>query len=89
MDAWLVNARHELSNGIHTPDGASITVAEAGQRWLDHCEREGLERSTIKQCREHIGLHIDPFLGGAKLSRLTPPMVREFTHKLRDSGDRG
>lgn len=85
-DAWLVNARHELSNGIHTPDSASITVAEAGQRWLDHCEREGLERSTIKQRREHINLHIKPFIGAEKLSRLTTPMVREFTYKLRDNG---
>ncbi|MCH8111712.1 MAG: site-specific integrase, partial [Proteobacteria bacterium] len=68
-DAWLVNARHELSNGVHTPDSASITIAEAGRRWLDHREREGLERSTIKQGREHLELHIAPFIGGEKLSR--------------------
>lgn len=85
-DAWLVDARHDMKRGVHTPDSASITVAEAGEIWLLHCERERLERSTIKQRREHLGLHIAPFLGDVKLSQLTAPMVVGFTERLLDNG---
>ncbi len=48
-DAWLVNARHEVSQGIHTPASASITVTAAAALWLEQGENDGLERSTLEQ----------------------------------------
>jgi integrase len=45
-DAWLLRARGEVRDGIHTPDSASLTVAEAGELWLRRCEMDGLERAT-------------------------------------------
>jgi integrase len=42
-----------------------------------------LERSTIKQRREHFRLHVGPFLGGEKLSDLTMPRIGEFADALR------
>jgi len=29
-DAWLVQARHQVASGTHTPDSASLTIAEGG-----------------------------------------------------------
>jgi hypothetical protein len=30
-DAWLLRARGEVRDGVHTPDSASITIAAAGE----------------------------------------------------------
>jgi integrase len=30
-DKWLVTARHEVTQGTHVADSASITVAQAGE----------------------------------------------------------
>ena len=46
-DAWLVQARHQVAAGTFTADSASITVASAADLWLERCERDGLERSTM------------------------------------------
>lgn len=85
-DAWAVTALHEVQQGVHTPASTSITVTEAWQRWLDHCEAEGLEHSTIKQRRQHLRLHIAPFLGREKLSSLTMPRIHQFDADLRTAG---
>ena len=43
-DGWLAVTRHEVRQGTHTPASTSITVTEAAERWIAHCEAEGLER---------------------------------------------
>ena len=43
---------------------------------------EPLERSTVTAYRQHLKLHIEPYLGNVKLSQLSAPMVREFEDKL-------
>ncbi len=83
---WLDETKAEVRKGTHTADSASITVGQAGDLWLERCERDGLERSTIDQRRQHVNLHIKPFLGKRKLSRLTGPMVGNFVERLRDEG---
>src|SRR5262249_58855447 len=50
-DAWIARTQIDVLNGTHTPDAASITVREAGERWIKACkngtaERPALERST-------------------------------------------
>jgi integrase len=82
-DAYHASVGIDLRSGIHVPDSQSITVAEAGRLWLQGCERDGLERSTIDYYRQHVELHIIPLLGAVKLSRLTAPMVRAFEDKLK------
>ena len=84
-DAWLITARHEVQQGTHTPMSSSITVAEATERWIVHCEAEGLEHGTIVQRRQHLNLHIGPFLGGELLASLTSPRVHQFIADLRDA----
>lgn len=66
----------ELVQGIHTPASTSPTVSEAAKFWIARCERRGLETTTLKQYNEHCDLHINPFIGGLKLSQLSPPRQR-------------
>jgi integrase len=75
---WLVTAQGEVQRGIHTPENASITVAEAAELWLQKGELEKLERSTMRQYRNHVVLHINPLLGREKLARLSTPMIESF-----------
>jgi integrase len=83
-DAYHVKVGVEVRQGTHTADSESITVAEAGKHWIKSGEGNNLERTTLDEYRRHLDLHIRPYLGNVKLSKLTAPMVREFRTKLRD-----
>jgi integrase len=81
-DNFSATANVEIRAGIHTADSASKTIAEAGTLWLATGDKAGLERSTLAAYRQHLKLHIEPYLGNVKLSQLSAPMVREFEDKL-------
>lgn len=81
-EAWLVGAAWQVSQGVHTPDSASVTVKKAAQLWIQKAEAEDRERSTIKQYKELERLHISPLIGNIKLSRLTMPMVEQYRDDL-------
>jgi len=78
----LKKIQDEVDKGIHTSKRESVTVAEAGALWIGQAEIDKLERSTVRQYRQHLDLHIKPFLGPRKLSALTPKAVQEFRNKL-------
>ena len=80
--AFAAQASVEIRAGVHTADSASMTIAEAGKLWIQTGESKGLERATLAAYREHVELHIKPYLGSVKLSQLSAPMVREFEDKL-------
>jgi integrase len=86
-DAWIVRTQLDVRNGAHVPDSASITVRQAGERWIEACrngtaDRPALERATVEGYEQHLKHHILPYLGDLKLSRLTPETVRDFLSKL-------
>jgi integrase len=81
-DAWLIQTAHDVSRGVHTADGQSITVANAAEMWIKTAEGRGRERSTIKQYQELARLHIRPLIGTERLSRLTMPGVEAFADAL-------
>lgn len=85
-DAWMVQARSEVQAGIHTHDRDSVTVEKAGELWITKCEAENLERTTLSSYRAHLRLHINPRIGGTKLSRLTAPAVAAFRDQLVADG---
>lgn len=87
-EGWLVKAAYEVSQGVHSVDSASIMVSDATQLWVNKAVSESLERSTIKQYKELKRLHIDPFIGNVKLSRLSMPMVERFKDELVASRSR-
>jgi integrase len=86
--AWLVTAQGEVARGTHTPEAASITVAEAADLWLKKGELEKLERSTLRQYRNHVDLHIVPLIGAVKLARLTGPVIEAFRDALLEKRSR-
>jgi integrase len=85
-DAWLVEVRHDIARGLHTPGSISPTVKEAAALWIRRCYDKQLERSTVVAYEEHVNLHILPFIGAKRLSELTVPAVSAFADQLRDSG---
>src|SRR5262249_16780893 len=81
-DAWMVDAAHEVKQGIHTPDSDSITVSVACELWIARAETECLQRSTVRQYRQQANLHIGPALGAGKVARLTGAGWEEFKDDL-------
>jgi integrase len=81
-DAWSVTALHQISQGTHTAISASITVAQAADNWLNYLTGEGLERSTLRNYRQHVGAQIVPYLGREKLAKLTTPLINKYRDDL-------
>ncbi|MGA7326908.1 MAG: tyrosine-type recombinase/integrase [Rhodomicrobium sp.] len=86
--AFETTVRAEIAAGTHVADSASITIAEAGELWLQRCRTEGLETGTLKQYGEHLRLHILPFIGSVKLSKLSTPQIEQFKDTLLQSRSR-
>jgi len=82
-DAYHAKSAVEISDGVHTADSQSKTVAEAATLWITACEARSLERSTIEAYRSHVEFHIKPFIGREKLSQLTAAKARAFEDALR------
>ena len=82
-DAYHANVAVEVRAGTHTADSKSLTITEAGRRWIESGEAAGLERTTLEQYRQHLTLHIAPEIGTVKLAQLTVPMVRALEDRLR------
>jgi integrase len=81
-DAWLLQARGEVRDGVHTPDSASLTVGEAAERWLKRAATNGLERGSQRAYEQLVRLAITPHLGQTRLARLTRPQVETFRDGL-------
>ena len=81
-DAFRDKTGVDVRAGVHVADAASITVAQAGELWLQRCQLEGLEAGTLRNYRAHLRLHIVKHLGTVKLSRLSKPDVGDFRDKL-------
>ena len=87
-ERWMATALWEVGQGTHTPDTASITVRQAARLWLERCERDGLEQSTINGYRQHEKYHIAPLIGDRKLSQLTVPALSAYADELLETRSR-
>jgi integrase len=85
-DARHEEIKTELRAGTHVAHSRSVTVAVASASWINASEASGLERSTMKQYREHVDLHIKPFIGAVKLTDLTAQAIRKFEDRLSEEG---
>jgi len=85
---WATSAMWQVAQGTHTPDSQSVTVAAAAKLWVKRAEAEKLERATINQYETLVRLHIEPLIGGEKLSRLTRPKVEAFRDTLLETRSR-
>jgi integrase len=61
---------------------SDLSVAQACELWIDRSYRERLEDGTIKQYRQHVDLHIKPFIGELKVIDVTPAKVEAFRDQL-------
>ena len=81
-DAFHASVTVDVAAGTHTASSRSKTLEEAADLWIAACE-PNLERATVDSYRQHLNLHILPYLGKLKLSELTTPLVRKFEDDLR------
>jgi integrase len=81
-DEYHATVKVDVRQGVHTAPSKSISVAEAADDWIAYIEREGRERSTLDQYRQHVRLHINPLIGRKKLTELTTPGVNAFRDAL-------
>ena len=82
-DALLAATKVDVARGIHTAASASVTVDRACALFLDGCEAKGLERTSIAAYRQHLDLHVRPYLGRLKLTALSPAVIRGFEDDMR------
>lgn len=80
-EVFHAQVRVDIGQGTHVPASKSITVEAAGRNWIDSCG--DLERTTLDGYQQHLNLHINPYLGGLKLSAITVAIVRDWQDKLR------
>src|SRR5215469_9344113 len=80
-DAREAEVTVNVGKGIHIAPSKTPTVREAGELWLKSCDH--IERTTADTYRQHLHLHIDPYLGPHRLAHLTPPVIRQFEDDLR------
>ncbi|RUT32619.1 site-specific integrase [Arsenicitalea aurantiaca] len=85
-DAFAATAHVEVREGTHVADSASVTISAAAKLWIAARERAGRERTTVEQYRQHVELHIKPFIGSTKLTALSVPALRQFEEMLADEG---
>jgi integrase len=84
--AFAAKTTTEVITGTHVPEPASVTVREACALWLERAKREQLERATVGYYDMHIRLHILPFVGDVKLTRLSIPVLTSLRNRLLDCG---
>jgi integrase len=81
---WRATMLQEVRHRTHLPDSTAPTVASAAEAWIRRGEADKLERSTIKQRRQHVDLHILPLLGrDTKLSRIEAGKFRDELLRTR------
>ena len=85
-DNFAATTHVQIGEGTHVADSVSVTVKQAGELWLASARAAHLESSTIDQYEQHLRLHIVPFIGREKLSKLSAPLVRAFQDRLHDQG---
>jgi len=85
-EKWKAEMTVEVGKGMHTPASTSITVAAAGERWIEQAEVDGLEAGTVQVYRGHLRYHILPFLGDVKLADLSAVGVQDFRNRLIREG---
>jgi integrase len=75
----------EIDQGKHIAPSKSITVDKAADVWIKRVEADSRERSTLRQYRQHIDLHISPRLGRFKVAQLNASKVESFRDELLEN----
>ena len=93
-DEYHSTVRVDVRHGTHVAPSNSATVSEAAESWIKLVEANGMkahgpaERTTIRQYRQHIDLHIVPLIGRIKLSQLNTKVIEKFRDDLLEKLNR-
>jgi integrase len=68
--------------GTHVSLDSNLTISDVADKWIKRVEANARERTTLKQYKEHIKLHILPRIGAVKLAKLTKGQVEAFRDSL-------
>lgn len=82
-DEFAKRVEVAVLDGEHVPASKSITVEEAGKRWIEAITDSKLERSTVQDYERSLRLHIVPLIGNVKLTNLDESEIRSFMKALR------
>ena len=93
-DAFRINIESQLQSGVYRPDASKVTVRQACEGFLIHCEGrhqrdERMTRKMLTVYRGHINnhvLHLEIGIGAWKLSQLTAKAVGELRDRIRSAG---
>lgn len=93
-DVYLVKVRSQVANHTYLADSETITVAQAADSWLEHCEvrcKTGrrMERATLREYKDKVRLHLkdrEVGIGDQTLARLTRRHVNEFRDRMLTHG---
>ena len=83
---YEAKTRVAVKAGVHVADSQTVTISEACDYWLAEGRRLKLEPSTMLQYGQHVNLHIRPFIGTVKLSKLNIGFIRGFSDQLLAEG---
>jgi integrase len=67
-------------------DGSKLTIAQYLDHWLNGPARECVGQTTWPRYEQLVRLRINPFIGGVRLTRLTPMHVEQMLADLRTAG---
>ncbi|MEO9299016.1 tyrosine-type recombinase/integrase [Devosia alba] len=84
--AFEKRAGTEVADGVHIADTDSQTIAAAGELWIATKAKAGREQATVAQYRQHLDLHIKPYIGGTKLNAFNAPALAAWERRLADDG---
>src|SRR5262249_25678183 len=87
-DDYQAAIKVDMRKGLHIAPSKSPPISEAAENWHRRVEADGMngdgpaERSTLRQYRQHINLHIVPRIGTVKLGELTQAAIENFRDDL-------
>jgi integrase len=87
-EAHEEKSKVSIRAGTHVTVRHDLTVADAAQIWLNRVEANGMrhkgpvERTTIRQYRQHVNLHIVPRIGRLRVAKLTRADIEAFRDRL-------
>ena len=93
-DRFRIKIENQLSEGAYRPDAKKVTIKDACEAFLDHCEgrkerNERMSRKMLTVYRGHVSNHIlhpEHGVGRTKLSQFTAKSVGDFRDRIRLTG---
>lgn len=88
-DRWRTQVEGEIITGSHTPDRATITVAEAAQKFIADCERrrrigDRMTGYTLSNVRVLLN-HVEARFGSRKLNSLSGMEIQDWLNLLAET----